>query len=135
MSFFGLRSRFHAGYGIMVWVDITSKGQAFVKIMQVIMLHVVVALAAACGTLPDGKGWGEEVTLLPGWSRVGEAALSAWSRLEARAHYPSDVLAGVALGYYISAFIHDSFMGLGSDVAVQVQPSADGVQASVAVRF
>jgi membrane-associated phospholipid phosphatase len=36
----------------------------------------------------------------------------AWARVEAGAHYPSDVLAGAAIGHFISAFIYDAFMGL-----------------------
>ena len=34
------------------------------------------------------------------------------ARVEAGAHFPSDVLAGAALGNFLSATIHDSFMGL-----------------------
>ena len=36
----------------------------------------------------------------------------AWARVEAGAHYPSDVLAGAAIGHFLSAFIYDAFMGL-----------------------
>lgn len=36
----------------------------------------------------------------------------AWARVEGRQHYPSDVLAGAAIGYFLSAFIHDAFLGL-----------------------
>ncbi|HEY0939116.1 MAG TPA: phosphatase PAP2 family protein [Steroidobacter sp.] len=32
---------------------------------------------SACGTLPEGKGWGEEATLLPGWKRVQTSAVNA----------------------------------------------------------
>lgn len=34
-------------------------------------------LLSACGTLPNGKGWGEEATLTPGWERVRESAANA----------------------------------------------------------
>lgn len=34
-------------------------------------------LLSACGTLPDGKGWGESATLLPGWERVQTSAVNA----------------------------------------------------------
>jgi hypothetical protein len=34
-------------------------------------------LLTGCGTLPDGKGWGEEATLTPGWDRVRESAVNA----------------------------------------------------------
>ena len=36
----------------------------------------------------------------------------AWARVEAQAHYPSDVLAGAALGNFLSATVHDSFLNL-----------------------
>jgi membrane-associated phospholipid phosphatase len=36
----------------------------------------------------------------------------AWARVEAGAHYPSDVLAGAAIGHFLSAFMYDAFMGL-----------------------
>lgn len=34
-------------------------------------------LLSGCGTLPDGKGWGEEATIAPGWQRVRESAVNA----------------------------------------------------------
>ncbi len=34
------------------------------------------------------------------------------ARVEAGAHFPSDVLAGAALGNFLSATVHDSFLGL-----------------------
>jgi hypothetical protein len=34
-------------------------------------------LCSGCGTLQSGHGWGEEVTIRPGWVRVREAATSA----------------------------------------------------------
>jgi membrane-associated phospholipid phosphatase len=30
-----------------------------------------------CATLPNGRSWGEDATLAPGWKRVGESALHA----------------------------------------------------------
>lgn len=32
---------------------------------------------SACGTLPSGKRWGEDATLLPGWERVQTSAVNA----------------------------------------------------------
>ena len=32
---------------------------------------------SACGTLPGGKRWGEDATLLPGWERVQTSAVNA----------------------------------------------------------
>jgi membrane-associated phospholipid phosphatase len=39
----------------------------------------------------------------------------AWARVEARKHYPSDVLFGAALGHFVTAFIHDAFLNLPED--------------------
>ncbi|MBM0104218.1 phosphatase PAP2 family protein [Steroidobacter sp. S1-65] len=36
-----------------------------------------VLMLSGCGTLPDGKGWGEEATPLPGWERVQTSAINA----------------------------------------------------------
>jgi membrane-associated phospholipid phosphatase len=36
----------------------------------------------------------------------------AWAQVEAQAHFPSDVLAGAALGNFLSATVHDSFLNL-----------------------
>ena len=38
------------------------------------------------------------------------AAATCWSRVEAGKHYPSDVLTGAALGYFVSAFVNDAFL-------------------------
>lgn len=45
-------------------------------------------------------------------TNIALAAGVAWARVEAGAHYPSDVLAGAAIGHFLSAFTHDAFMGL-----------------------
>jgi hypothetical protein len=51
---------------------------------------------------------------------LGLAGTVAWARVEGRAHYPSDVLAGAALGHFITAFIHDAFMNLPEDGPLDV---------------
>jgi hypothetical protein len=47
------------------------------------------------------------------WALQGSAHLlaagTAWSRVEGNLHYPSDVLAGMALGNFIGAFVNDAF--------------------------
>lgn len=52
-----------------------------------------------------------------------------WARVEAKAHYPSDVLAGYALGHFFSAFINDAFLGLDNKKAPQLtmEPSRKGI--------
>ena len=51
---------------------------------------------------------------------LGIAAGTCWARVEAKAHYPSDVLAGYALGHFISAFINDAFLGIDNEKAPRV---------------
>jgi hypothetical protein len=60
---------------------------------------------------------------------VGLAAGTCWARVEAKSHYPSDVLVGYALGHFFSAFINDAFLGLENDKAPQltIEPSRKGM--------
>jgi membrane-associated phospholipid phosphatase len=53
---------------------------------------------------------------------------TAWARVEAKAHFPSDVLAGMALGHFFGAFMNDAFLGLNhpEDVGLIIEPSRDG---------
>jgi hypothetical protein len=60
-----------------------------------------------------------KVLRLPPWAKqslpVGNLVLAsavAWARVEGERHFPSDVLAGAALGHFLSAFIHDAVLGL-----------------------
>jgi hypothetical protein len=68
--------------------------------------------------------------------RAGFLALSlttAWARLEAKQHYPSDVLAGMAFGHFFGAFINDAFIGLDTpkNIFFSVEPSRKDVYCSV----
>ena len=68
--------------------------------------------------------------------RAGFVALSlttGWARLEAKKHYPSDVLAGMALGHFFGAFINDAFLGLDSpkNFFFAVEPSRKGIDCTV----
>ena len=40
---------------------------------------------------------------------AGFAAASSWARVEAQKHFPSDVLAGTALGHFLGAFFREAF--------------------------
>jgi hypothetical protein len=51
------------------------------------------------------------------------AAGTAWARVEAKKHYPSDVLAGIAIGHFLSAFVNDAFLGI--DKSLGITPEAD----------
>lgn len=50
---------------------------------------------------------------------------TAWARVEAEEHYPTDVMFGAALGYFLTAVIHDSMIGLDSPVQVGVKLDGD----------
>jgi membrane-associated phospholipid phosphatase len=68
--------------------------------------------------------------------RVGLASVTAgtaWARVEAGRHFPSDVLAGIALGHFLGAFFNDAFVGAGEGdrFALAVEPSREGVMLSL----
>lgn len=44
------------------------------------------------------------------WNFTALAAATAWARVEAQHHYPSDALAGAALGNFLTNFIYDAFL-------------------------
>jgi hypothetical protein len=72
--------------------------------------------------------------------QVGNILLAtsvAWARVEAKKHYPSDVLAGAALGHFISAFVHDAFVGLPKDnkFSITIFPLKRGAMAELYVTF
>lgn len=62
---------------------------------------------------------------------------TAWARVEAQKHFPSDVLAGAALGHFIAAFVHDAFLGLDEDnrLTLSVAPSQTGLILAIEGRF
>jgi len=55
--------------------------------------------------------------------------------VEAGVHFPSDVLAGVALGNFIAASVHDTFLGPAIDVAAVRLHGPDGFTFAVGWRF
>lgn len=65
------------------------------------------------------------------------AGATAWARVEARRHYPSDVLAGAALGNFLSSFIHDAFMNLPEDssFSLRLEPSRRGLMVGLSWDF
>ncbi len=62
---------------------------------------------------------------------------TAWARVEAKKHYPSDVLAGMAIGHFFSAFVNDAFLGLDNSrgVAPDAEISKKGFFVSVKGNF
>lgn len=64
------------------------------------------------------------------------AAAAAWARVEGEKHYPSDVLAGAAIGSFVGALFNDAFLG-GPDgpVSVGVWPEHDHALLALQLRF
>jgi membrane-associated phospholipid phosphatase len=81
----------------------------------------------------------ESLPLAPGERTAGRLGLftltmgTAWARIEAHKHFPSDVLAGAALGNFLGAFVNEAFLGLHrpQDTGVMIQPSRTGVMLGV----
>ena len=71
--------------------------------------------------------------------QVGNILLAssvAWARVEARKHFPSDVLAGAALGHFVSAFIYDGFMNQDDDkFGFMVLPYEHGIAFNLGGQF
>jgi len=65
------------------------------------------------------------------------ASATAWARVEANAHWLSDVFAGAAIGYFFGAFLHDGFMGLPEDKPAQVKvvPMRGGAMLALSFPF
>jgi membrane-associated phospholipid phosphatase len=71
---------------------------------------------------------------------VGLDALTvgtAWARVEAGAHFPSDTLAGMALGNFISRFFDEAFLGPATEprASVTVAPARHGLSLQWQVIF
>lgn len=54
---------------------------------------------------------------------------TGWSRVEGKRHYPSDVLAGHAIGHFLGAVINDAFLGPdhSKDLRLIMLPSRKGI--------
>lgn len=67
---------------------------------------------------------------------IGTATMIGWSRIEAGAHYPSDVLAGAALGTFFGNFIHDAFLGPDDEeIGFAVTPTDGGFMVQMSFGF
>jgi len=60
---------------------------------------------------------------------------TAWARVEAQRHYPSDVLAGMALGNFMAAFFYNAFMGMDGDIQPEVSIGHGNILIGAHVRF
>ena len=72
--------------------------------------------------------------------QIGNLLLASgvsWARIEGAKHFPSDVLAGAAIGHFFSAVIHDVFLGRpqAQRVRLIVQPSKDETMAYIVFPF
>lgn len=81
--------------------------------------------------------WPDNVTSAAQISLGALTAATAWARVEANQHYPSDVLAGAALGHFFGVFFTDAFLRLDNRDAplVLVEPSREGVIALMRFSF
>jgi predicted small secreted protein len=73
-------------------------------------------------------------------SQISLCALTAatsWARVEANFHYPSDVLAGIAIGHFFGAFFTDAFLGLDNprNAVVLIEPSREGAIAMLRFNY
>lgn len=70
-------------------------------------------------------------------SNIALAASVGWARVEGGHHYPSDVLAGAALGHFMVAFMHDVLLKHPSQstVSLALNPSREGGAVTVGIRF
>jgi membrane-associated phospholipid phosphatase len=59
----------------------------------------------------------------------------AWERVESGYHYPSDVLAGIAMASFMGRFINDTFMGNGAGPVPVAGYTPDGYFVGVSWRF
>lgn len=62
---------------------------------------------------------------------------TAWARVEAGAHFPSDTLVSIALGNFMASFVNDAFLGLSDDPRrdVALVSMGDGAGIQFRLRF
>lgn len=80
-------------------------------------------------------GWSGNAVAITRFGLGTLTAATAWARIEANQHYPSDVLAGIALGHFFGAFFTDAFLGIDDPdrVLVLFEPPRGGY--AMIVRF
>lgn len=77
------------------------------------------------------KGW--RTTFKTSFRMI--AAGTAWARVEAGKHYPSDVLFGSALGNFVAVFIYDAFLPANTAPRVDLTLSREEVSLRVGFAF
>lgn len=85
----------------------------------------------------DAFGWFDGTLTAARISLGAITAATAWARVEANQHYPSDVLGGIAIGHFLGAFLTDAFLGLDNprQVMLLFEPSREGAVAMVRFGF
>jgi membrane-associated phospholipid phosphatase len=85
----------------------------------------------------ENMGWSDTALIITRYGLGTLTAATAWARLEANQHFPSDVLAGVALGHFFGAFFTDAFLGIedSNKVLVLFELSRDGYVMTVRFGF
>lgn len=66
---------------------------------------------------------------------AGVAAGTAWARVEAGHHRPSDVLGSAAIGNFVARFVHDAFLGLPDGVQLTGSFDPGGESWSLGLAF
>ena len=72
-------------------IQTASSVKPSISPVQVVLVSVVLFLCG-CSTLPNGRGWGQDATIKPGWQTIRESAVRA-----ARSPYTWAPLAGALL--------------------------------------
>lgn len=82
-------------------------------------------------------GWSGEAQSSASVGLDALTGLTAWARVEANQHYPSDVLAGMALGNFIGVFFTEAWLepAAARALQVQVQPGPQRLQVQVQWTF
>ena len=107
----------------------TGSGQSFPSghASNTSVCNTLSACNVDCLSIPDEARLG---------LKIGVTALTvstAWARVEAKQHYPSDVLVGMALGHFLEAFINDAFLGTETpkNFFFSVEPSQKDIYCSM----
>ena len=94
--------------------------------------------AASCnlaGTNLDSIDMSDGTRLAANIGLDATVIATAWARVEAGAHFPSDVLAGMALGNFFGKFVTGAFLGEDSHQSVSLAPLDGGAELTWNIRF